>query len=250
MINQTKDKLRRGETVYGAFLRYCEPGLVEVLGQTGWDFLVLDAEHGTMQPRECENLVRATELGGVTPIVRVTTNEQPVILRYLDTGAMGLHVPWVNTAEDAQAAVQSAKFQPQGRRGVAGSRAASYGYDISWPDYIKQFNDQSLVVLQAESTEAVDNLDRILEVDGVDVIFIGPMDLSNSLGIPGRFDDPKFKDTVQRIADIVLKSDVALGIMVANADGAAQWKQRGARYITIPFEVVLRQGCRNYLDQV
>ena len=250
MINQTKQKLRDGETVFGCFLRYPDPNLVEVLGYQGWDFLVFDTEHGSMQPADIENLVRSAELRQTTPLVRATTNAQPVILRLMDTGAQGLHVPWVNSPEDARNVVQSVKFQPQGRRGLAGSRAASFGQNVTWTEYVTQMNEQTLIVVQVEGEEAVNNLDAIVQVEGVDVVFIGPLDLSNSLGIPGRFDDPRFQDTTQRIADKVLSSNVKLGIMVTSAAAAREWQQRGARYITTTFEGLLRSSCRDYLAKV
>ena len=100
--NTTKAKLHAGEMVLGCFVRYPDASLIEVLGYLGWDFLVFDGEHGTMEPRDCENMVRAAELRGVTPIVRVTTNLAPIILRYLDTGAQGALVPWINSAEEAE----------------------------------------------------------------------------------------------------------------------------------------------------
>jgi 4-hydroxy-2-oxoheptanedioate aldolase len=168
----------------------------------------------------------------------------------MDTGAQGLHVPWINTPDDAATTVQSVKFQPDGRRGLAGSRAASFGQNVVWSDYVKQMNDQTLVVVQVEGEEAVNNLDEILQVEGVDVVFIGPLDLSNSLGIPGQFQDARCQDTTRRIADKVVKSEVKLGIMVPNAEAAKQWQQRGARYITTTFEGLLRSGCQNYLGGV
>ena len=102
--NTAKAKLKAGETIFGCFIRYPEASLVEVMGYQPWDFLVFDGEHGVLEPRDCENLVRAAELRGVTPIVRVPTNLPPQILRLMDTGPLGLHVPWVNSAAEAEAA--------------------------------------------------------------------------------------------------------------------------------------------------
>jgi len=104
----TKAKLDAGETVFGCFVRYPDAGLVEMIGYQGWDFVVIDAEHGTVEPRDCEHMVRACELRNVTPMVRVTTNLPPIILRYMDTGAQGLHVPWVNSARSLIRSVRSA----------------------------------------------------------------------------------------------------------------------------------------------
>ncbi len=125
--NATKAKLAAGEVVFGCFIRYAEPAFTEFAAMQGWDFLIFDSEHGTLQPRDVEELSRAAELRGVTPIARVTTNQAHTILRFLDTGIHGVHVPWVNTVVGVEAAVQSVKYHPLGRRGLAGSRASEWG---------------------------------------------------------------------------------------------------------------------------
>lgn len=247
--NTTKAKLKAGETVFGAFVRYPDAGLIEFLGYQGWDFLVFDAEHGTVEPRDCENMTRAAELRGVTPIVRVTTNQQPIILRFLDTGAQGLLVPWVQTAAEAEAAVRSVKYQPQGIRGLAGVRAADYGQTQTLGEYTEQANAETLVVLQIETARAVDHLPEILKVGGIDVVFIGPSDLSQSLGLPGQAQHPEVQAAMQRVADAVAPTDVALGLMVRNLETARQWRQKGARFIAISLESVLGPAVKRYLQQ-
>ena len=189
----------------------------------------MDGEHGTIEPRDCENLTRAAELHGVTPIVRVTTNLPPIILRYMDTGVQGAHVPWVNSAEEAEAAVRSIKYQPRGIRGLGGVRAADYGQTIPMSEYVQQANDETLVVIHVETKEAMERLPETLQIDGVDVIFIGPTDLSQSLGVPGKPQHPLVVEAMEQIADIVLKSKVALGLMTGSAESARQWQARGAR---------------------
>ncbi len=144
--NLTKAKLAAGETVYGCFLRYPDAALAEFLALQGWDFIVLDAEHGTLEPRDVEHMVRTAELHDVTPMVRATTNQPPTILRFLDGGAQGVHVPWINTAEQAAAAVRSVKYYPEGIRGLAGSRAADYAQRGSLGEYIKFANANTLVM--------------------------------------------------------------------------------------------------------
>lgn len=246
--NTTKAKLKAGQTVLGCFLRYPDAGLVEVLGYQGVDFIVFDGEHGTIEPRDCENMVRAAELRNVTPIVRVTTNSPPTILRFMDSGAQGVHVPWVNSAAEAQAAVRSVKYQPLGIRGLAAVRAADYGQAYPLSEYVQQANAETLVVIQAETAEAIENLPDIAAVSGVDVIFIGPSDLSHSLGVPGNLKHPKVVAGMQRILETTLKSAVTPGIMVSDADSAREWQDRGARYITVMFESLLKSGVRHYLE--
>ncbi len=248
--NKTKAALKEGQTVFGCFLRYPSASLVEVLAYQPWDFIVFDAEHGTIQPEDCENMVRAAELQGVTPIVRVTTNQAPIILRYMDSGAQGLHVPWVNSASEAEAVVQSVKYYPRGVRGLAAIRAADYAQRASFGDYVRFSNQESLVVIHIETAEAVEQLPEIVKVDGLDVIFIGPTDLSHSYGVPGEPQHPTVQAAIDRIVEIVGKSGLALGIMVGNAQAAQQWRERGARYITIGFESVLMPAAKNYLEKV
>lgn len=247
--NKTKAKLKAGEAVFGCFIRYPEPSLAEMMGYQGWDFLVFDAEHGVLDPRECENLVRAAELRGVTAMVRLTTNQPPITLRFMDSGAQGVHVPWVNTVLDAEAAVRSVKYYPRGIRGLAGVRAADFGQTMPLGDYVKQANAETLVVLQIETVEAVKCLPEIVEIDGVDVVFIGPMDLSQSLGVPGQPQHPSVLEVMQRICEVVLSSKVALGIMTGNAKSAREWQARGARYISTTIESLLNPAAREYLNR-
>lgn len=248
--NTTKAKLKAGETVFGCFVRYPSATLIDVLGYQGWDFIVFDGEHGTLEPRDCEDMVRAAELHGVTPIVRVTTNSPPVILRFMDTGAQGLHVPWVNSLEETNAAVRSVKYQPLGTRGLAGVRAADYGQIGSFADYVQQANEETLVVIHIETAEAIEQLECMVTVAEVDVFFIGPTDLSHSLGVPGQPQHPLVQAAMQRIVDTVAGSDAALGIMVPTLEAARAWRDRGAQYITIVLESLLTPAARTYLQGV
>jgi 2-keto-3-deoxy-L-rhamnonate aldolase RhmA len=248
--NSTKAKLQVGEMVLGCFVRYPDASLIEVLGYLGWDFLVFDGEHGTLEPRDCENMVRAAELRGVTPIVRVTTNLAPIILRYLDTGAQGALVPWINSTEEAERAVRAVKYFPRGNRGLAGVRASDFAQAGPLSDYIVKANAETLVVLQVESADAVEQLPKILEVEDVDVVFIGPNDLSNSLGYAGQLDHPKVKPVLDRAVELILNSKRSLGIMVGNVGAAQHWKQRGARFITITLDNITGPAVRAYLNSV
>jgi 4-hydroxy-2-oxoheptanedioate aldolase len=248
--NITKERLKAGETVYGCFVRYPNASLIEVLGYQPWDFLVFDAEHGTIEPQDAENMVRAAELQHITPIVRVTTNQAPTILRMMDTGAQGLHIPWVNTAAEAEAAVRSVKYYPRGVRGLAGIRAADYGLRGSYAEYIQAANQETLVVIHIETIDAVNELSEMVKIDGIDVIFIGPTDLSHSLGVAGQTQHPDVQAAMNRIVEIVAGTNLALGIMIPNVQAAQEWRQRGARYITIGFESLLMPAVNNYLTTV
>ncbi|MDJ0665122.1 MAG: aldolase/citrate lyase family protein [Acidimicrobiia bacterium] len=248
--NVTKRKLADGEAVYGCFFRYATPTLAENVAMQGWDFLVYDGEHGSLQPRDIEGLARAAELHDVTPLARVPTNESSTILRYLDAGAHGLHVPWVNSAAEAEQAVVSAKYGPRGLRGLAGSRQGGWGNTESLADFTARANEETLVVIHIETSAAVAAVGDYTEIDGVDVLFIGPTDLSHSLGHPGNIGHPEVGAAMDYVAEVVTRSDKALGIYAASPTFVAAWLDKGARYFTAGLDGFVKQGMQNYLTAV
>ena len=248
--NRTKAKLAAGEPAFGCFVRTAEPSLIEYVALLGWDFLVFDAEHGTLQPDQVEDLCRAVEPRGVTPIVRVTTNDPPTIMRFLDTGAHGAHIPWVNSPAEAERAVQAVKYTPRGMRGLAGSRASEWSLREPLSAYVDRANRETLVVIHIETQEAVDTIDDYLAIDGVDVLFLGPTDLSQSLGHPGDTSHPDVQAALERVASAVVGSGVTLGIYAGSADVTREWLDRGARYFTTSLEPFLRDGMTAHLRTV
>ncbi len=248
--NTTKAKLAAGETVLGCFVRYAEPSLAEYIALQGWDFIIFDGEHGTLQPRDIEDLTRATELRGVTPIARVTTNQPSLILRTLDAGVHGIHVPWVNTPEEVEAAVRSVKYGPRGIRGLAGVRAADWTMFESIGDYTQRANRETLLVIHIETAEAVETVEQYVEIDGVDVLFMGPTDLSHSLGVPGQIHHSAVVEAMDRVTKVVVGSGKSLGLYVGNVETALEWKAKGATYLATGSDNFLRQGMRSYLDKI
>jgi 4-hydroxy-2-oxoheptanedioate aldolase len=248
--NVTKAKLLAGETVLGCFLKYRDASLAEVLAYQGWDFFLLDGEHSTLEPRDCENLVRVADLRSVTPLIRVPTNQPHVILRFLDTGAQGVQVPMVNSPAEAERAVRAVKFAPRGNRGLGSTRAADYGQTAPFHEYVKVANAETLLILQVETVEALGEVMDIASTDGVDVVFIGPTDLSVSLGVPGQPQHPRVREATDRIAAQVAQAGKILGALASSADSAREWRQRGARYIVTNLETILVPGVRRYLEEV
>lgn len=248
--NTTKAKLAAGESVLGCFVPYAEPALAELTALLGFDFVIFDGEHGTLEPRDVENLTRAVEHRGATPKARVTTNQPHLILRFLDTGVHGLHVPWVNTPAEVEAAVQAVKYGPRGVRGLAGSRASDWGVTESIGDYTRRANRETMLVVHIETAQAVATAAEYAAIDGVDVIFIGPTDLSHSLGYPGELDHPDVVAAMEHVAEAVVSSDKALGIYAGDAALARQWLDRGARYIATGIVGFVTSGIRGYLDQL
>jgi 4-hydroxy-2-oxoheptanedioate aldolase len=250
LTNTTKQKLRRGEAVYGCFYRYAEPTLAEHVAMQGWDFLVFDGEHGSLEARDVESLARAAELHEVTPLARVTTNQPSTILRFLDAGAHGIHVPWVNTPEEAEQVVIAAKYGPRGLRGLAGSRQGGWGNTEPLADFTARANAETLVVIHIETATAVAAVEDYTKIDGVDVLFIGPTDLSHSLGHPGDWRHPVVRDAMDRVAAAVADSDKVLGILAGTPDFAAEWFEKGARYFAAGLEGFVKQGMQAYLTAV
>ena len=248
--NKLKQKLGNGEAVYGCFFRQAEPTLAEFVALQGWDFLVFDGEHGSLETRDVEGLVRASELHGVTPIARVPTNEPHVILRFLDAGAHGIHVPWVNTAASVERAVVAAKYGPRGQRGLAGSRQGGWGMNESLADFTARANRETMVVIHIETAEAAAAVENYVAVDDVDVLFIGPTDISHSLGHPGNPGHPDVQRVMEHVAGVVVGSEKTLGIFAGTPASATQWYERGARYFTAGFEGLIKQGMQTYLTAV
>jgi 4-hydroxy-2-oxoheptanedioate aldolase len=250
LTNTTKAKLAAGQPVFGCFVRYAEPSLAEYVAMLGWDFLVFDGEHGMLQPGDVEDLCRALELRGVTPIARVTTNQPHIILRFLDGGAHGVHVPWVNTPAAVEQAVRSVKYAPRGERGLAGTRASEWGLREPLDAYVERANRETMVIVHIETREAVDAIEDYVAIDGVDVLFLGPTDLSQSMGHPGRPDHPDVAAAMERVAAVVAPSDKVLGIYAGSAAMTEAWLARGARYFTTGLEVFLKDGMTAHLERV
>jgi len=248
--NETKRKLAGGGRAVGCFLRYPDAGLAELIALQGFDFLVLDGEHGTLDPRDCEHLVRACELRGATPLVRVPANDRAVILRFLDTGAMGAHIPLIGSAEEAEAALQAVKYAPRGARGLAGVRAADYGQTMPLAEYVEWANDETLVVIQIETIEAIEHVEAIAAVDGVDVIFIGPTDLSQALGVTGQLSHPRAEQAYREIGAAVDASGKTLGVLAGDAASVLAWRERGARYIAVTSDSLVARSAKALLAAV
>jgi 2-keto-3-deoxy-L-rhamnonate aldolase RhmA len=176
MRNLLKEKLRRGKAVTGAFVGLGHPDVTEILSRMGFDWLLLDGEHGPIGIETMQVMMQSMTQD-CTPIVRPQWNDPVIIKRVLDIGAHGVLVPWVNSKEEAESAVAACKYPPEGIRGWGPRRASLFD-----PDYRATANDEILISVQIETQKAVDNLEEITAVEGVDALFIGPYDLSNNMG--------------------------------------------------------------------
>lgn len=239
--NRLKQKIVAGEPAFGIFNLINTPEVIEIMGLSGFDFVVIDGEHGPAGPLDCQDLIRAAELHGMTPVVRATENSPTTILRFLDVGAHGIQVPQVNSPEEADSVVRSSKYFPEGNRGIALPRAADYGA-VPPLDYFSRANSETLVVAQCESVEGLDRVEEIAQVEGVDVIFLGPFDMSQSMGIPGQLNDERVENAAERILKACRNNGKAAGIFVVDGESARRRAEQGFQYITINLESSLFYG--------
>ena len=214
-----KQKLKNKELILGSWITLGNTSIAEILANAGYDWLVVDLEHTTISFEQVGELIRTIELSGVSPLVRLTRNDANQIKRVMDAGAQGIVVPMVRSDMDAKKAVAATRYPPIGSRGVGLARAQSYGASfkkyLSWQS---DFDDGPVVVVQIEDIDAVNNLKEILSVEGVDAFFIGPYDLSCSMGIPGEFERPKFRETIEKIIEIGKEMNTVSGLHVVEPD--------------------------------
>ena len=197
--NTLKQRLQDGQAVFGVMITFPSATMVEMLGHLGFDWVLIDNEHGSITVDNSEDLVRAAEITGMAPIVRPVGNKPEIIAPFLDRGAWGVQIPHVNTAEEARAAVDAVKYPPVGHRGLfSGSRPGEYGFAGATADYVDEANRNTLVCLMLEEVEAIENLEEMVTVDGVDVFFIGSGDLSASMGYPGQQTHPEVQALMEK----------------------------------------------------
>ncbi|MFW6208296.1 MAG: HpcH/HpaI aldolase family protein [Spirochaetota bacterium] len=232
-----KSRLSTGKTLIGSFVTIGSADTTEIMALAGYDFLVLDTEHGAMSIETVTQLIRAAEVHGVPSVVRVSEPSDSTILRSLDIGATGVQVPQVNSGQLARQIAQAAHYHPKGHRGLAMPRAAEYGSMVI-EAYFQKSREETLVVAQCESAEGLEQLEAVASVSEVDVIFLGPFDLSHSLGIPGQVEDPRIKAAEKRVVEICEANGKAAGIFAVNGQAAAERAAQGFRYITIAMEAM------------
>jgi 4-hydroxy-2-oxoheptanedioate aldolase len=247
-LNRLARSLRRGQSAVGPNLQIPSPDLVEMIGLAGFDFVLLDGEHGAAFTN-LPALLTAADAAGITPIVRVPSHERGVLLPPLELGAGGLQVPFVNTAEQARALVREAKYAPLGDRGVSViTRAARFGFSDR-KQYLRTANRETLLIAQLETREAAENAEAIASVPGLDLIFIGPADLAQSYGhSPEEITAPTIRvveDIIRRVAPIK-----PVGVSAFGREDVARWRKSGATWFLTSSVVPLRNALRRAHDEL
>ena len=231
-------KLISQRMVVGTFSKSQDPAFIEIIGHAGFDFVVLDLEHGPNTVLSLQNLIRAAEVTGLVPIVRVKEDTPSLISEVLDVGAAGIQVPQISAKSEAEEVLQAARFNPLGMRGVCRFvRAADYS-SLDRYEYFARANT-TVIVMQLEGVRAVENLQDILSVPGWDIAFIGPYDLSQSLGVTGQVDDPRVTQMMKTVVDECVRRNMVVGTFVDTFEEAGKWIAAGVKYLCYSVDVGL-----------
>ncbi len=247
--NAFKDRLNRGETLAGAFVNIFSPELIELCGLLGLDFVILDGEHTSLTPETAVGLYRAVEVRDLPCVTRIGVNHPQVLQQYLESGALSVLIPLVNTREDAECAVEAVKYPPLGKRGLAASRISDWGLAPGGlAEHVRRSNEETLLAVQVETKTAVRNLGEILTVEGVDVVFFGPSDLSASLGLPGQPQHPRVVSLIEELSRKALQAGKVVGTIARTPEQVRFWKERGFRWLCTGITQLLTQGIESYLE--
>jgi 2-keto-3-deoxy-L-rhamnonate aldolase RhmA len=251
-MNDLKLKLKNGELMVGTMISEIRnPNLAYMLARCGFDFFIIDNEHGSYSPETISDIIAAARGAGVSTVVRIPEIRRETILKPLDCGAAGLLVPQVNTAHQAKEIMTHAKYPPFGNRGVALSRPHSLYGRPEADKYLLQANEATFISVQAESPEAIGNLESIATTPGVDAIFVGPSDLSVNLGIPGKISHPDEVEAINKVVDVCQKHKIIPGIHMSNLDMLKAWIEKGMRFVSFSSDVdLLARAAADSLTQL
>lgn len=249
MTNRVKRKLEAGESVVGSWVSIGHPAMAEIPAALSFDFVIVDTEHTSTSLETVENVLRAVDgtPGPTESVVRVAANDETQIKRVLDLGVAGVMVPMVESAAEAQAVVDAVRYPPAGNRGIAGSRASRYGLDLA--ANVDSAGEGLLTVVQVESEAGLANVDEIAAVEGVDVLFVGPADLSASLGIFGEWDHERYVDAIERVVSAAEEYDIAAGILAIDAEDVTEQLAMGFRFTVAGVDAThVVDGCRKAMS--
>ena len=249
--NTLKQKLKERKITVGSWITTGHNNIAEIMAQSGFEWITIDMEHSAITLDIAQQLIQIIESYNVVPLVRVGEKNPNLIKRVMDAGAYGVIVPMVNSKQDAELAVNAVKYPPVGTRGVGLARAQGYGFNFK--DYSSVVNDKSIVIVQIEHIDAVNNLESILSVDGIDGCIIGPYDLSGSLGVPGEFDNQKVTSALQKVEKICKKKKISLGMHAIPPDYKTMIEHASKGYTFLAFSLdtlFLGTICREQLKKL
>ncbi len=243
MKNRVKEKMLAGERTLGTFFELGSATVAECLGLGGFDYIIIDNEHGPFNPQSTLEYVRTAKLYGLTPFARVPEISREAILRQLDVGVMGLVIPNVRTVAEVEQIVEYGKYMPLGKRGVANTAGSGFWYEDyaqhGLEHYFEVSNRETLLLPQCETLECLERLEEIIRVDGIDGVYVGPFDLSAAMGIPGRFDDPGFRAAIRHIREVCGEAGKLSFIFAANEAAAAEDFALGYGSVTLGMDATI-----------
>jgi len=228
-----REALAQKQVVIGTWVQTPSAEVVEILGWSGWDFVILDLEHGPYGAESLPHLIRGAEASGVAPIVRVPLEASEQVGKALDLGAVGIVTPGVRSADAGREAISLTRFPPHGTRSASVSTRQLHYSGTPFGSLTAEGAAQPLTILQVEARLATSDLGSIIELEGLDVVFIGTYDLSTSLGLPGQFDHPTVRGAISEIVKRASERGVAVGLWVPDAPSAKFWIGQGARFVTV-----------------
>jgi len=238
LVNHLKQKLASGSPVIGTAVTAPSPHLVSALMECGFDWLMVDLEHGPISPESAQAMINATQGSECVPLVRLAAGEKWMAKMSLDVGALGVFFPLVMNADEADCAIKSAVYPPTGNRGF-GPIHAGYHWQRSMTEYAADADDAILKIIMIEHVDAVNQLDAILKVPGIDLVFIAPYDLSQSLGLAGQFDHPLVQKTVRQAEQAVQAAGIDLGGYAGTVDRGRELLERGYKLLMYGYDMML-----------
>ena len=246
-----KQRLANNELTIGSWITLGHPSIAEIMASAGFDWLVIDAEHSVIELSQIQTMVAVMEAKNCPVIVRLTSNDANQIKRVMDAGATGVMIPTILNAQDAAAAVRYTYYPPRGTRGVGLARGQAYG--AGFKDYMQWLNDEAVVIVMIEHYKAVENIDEILQVEGVDAFIIGPYDLSASMGMPGELKHPDVTAAIATIREAGKRHGIPGGIHVVEPDREELYRQIDSGYNFMGYTLdtrILDSICRSHLDEI
>lgn len=249
MRDNIKQQLRRGSSPVGTWISIGHPSVAEMSASLGFDFLLMDTEHTTMSLETVADMVRAVDAApeATEAIVRVPWNDSVQIKRILDIGVDGVMVPMVETAAEARELVKATRYPPEGNRGIAAGRAADYG--LKFEEYVRNADGSILTIVQIETKRGLDNVGEIGAVDGIDALFVGPADLSGSLGVFGQWESQQFVDAINKVVTAGQDIDTPVGTLTLDTDDIPVRLSQGFDFLVIGKDIAtLAAANKNALD--
>ncbi len=248
--NPVKETLRNGGTAIGVFIPMPSPDIVEIIGLAGFDFALLDAEHGRISPDDAYPMILAAEARNIPAMVRVGENDRQVVLKYLDLGVSGVMIPQTNSAALAREAIEAMRYAPAGLRGLAGGRTFDYGQSATMSELVPAINERVLSIVQFEHIDALPHLNEILGTPGLDVLFVGPTDLHQSMGFGGQLGNPDVEAVIQQVVDSAKDRGVALAIVAPDAGMTNRRLAQGFQMVVTNVPSLLLRASKELLESV